>query len=491
MKKTFKKLMAALLAVALLCAMAVPAFAVESAATGTGNGSITINNAVENMHYNFYRILDISTHTGTSTYTGVVYKVNNTWKDLVSDARWSDYLTVNADDTVFVKDAAKANSVFAEAFAKAAYTYATANTIPADYADKTPDSDHKVTVNPVTLGYYLVSSTGWDKSQEIICSLDTTKPNAVISEKNGKPTIEKKIIENSTPAGDNDVSIGDVVAFQTTVKVVDGNPYNYIVTDTMTDGLTFNSGSLSVTVNGSPFSGYTTSDITNHGFTIHFNNDGDKSVLNTNDVVVITYTATVNENAVIASSGNKNEAHLTYGKDSKDGGKSTTITYTWSFDLFKHNGASEALAGAVFQVLNSDGSRAAYFTYDSEKAVYKFAGWTTVAGAQNTFTTTSTGRIKFDGLDSGTYQLKEITAPEGYNLLKNPINFTIDGLSAEQAGTVHYDTNKTGTIDVLNNAGATLPSTGGMGTTLFYVIGGGLMVAAVVLLVTKKRMENK
>ena len=491
MKKTFKKLMAALLAVALLCAMAVPAFAAEDAATGSGNGSITINNAVENMHYNFYRILDISTHTGTSTYTGVVYKVNNTWKDFVSEARWSDYLTVNADDTVFVKDAAKANSVFAEAFAKAAYTYATANTIPADYADKTPDSDHKVTVNPVTLGYYLVSSTGWDKSQEIICSLDTTKPNAVISEKNGKPTIEKKIIENRIPTGDNDVSIGDVVAFQTTVKVVDGNPYNYIVTDTMTDGLTFNSGSLSVTVNGSPFSGYTTSDITNHGFTIHFNNDGDKSVLNTNDVVVITYTATVNENAVIASSGNKNEAHLTYGKDSKDGGKSTTITYTWSFDLFKHNSASEALAGAVFQVLNSDGSRAAYFTYDSEKAVYKFAGWTTVDGAQNTFTTTSTGRIKFDGLDSGTYQLKEITAPEGYNLLKNPINFTIDGLSAEQAGTVHYDTNKTGTIDVLNNAGATLPSTGGMGTTLFYVIGGGLMVAAVVLLVTKKRMENK
>ena len=485
MKKTIKKLMAALLAVALLCAMAVPAFAENE------TGSITINNAVENMHYNFYRILDISTHTGTSTYTGVVYKVNNTWKDFVSDARWSDYLTVNADDTVFVKDPAKNNSVFAEAFAKAAYTYATDNTISADYADKTPDSDHKVTVNPVTLGYYLVSSTGWDKSQEIICSLDTTKPNAVISEKNGKPTIEKKIIENSTPTGDNDVSIGDVVAFQTTVKVVDGNPYNYIVTDTMTDGLTFNSESLSVTVNGSPFSGYTTSDITNHGFTIHFNNDGDKSVLNTNDVVVITYTATVNENAVIASPGNKNEAHLTYGKDSKDGGKSTTITYTWSFDLFKHNSASEALAGAVFQVLNSDGSRAAYFTYDSEKAVYKFAGWTTVDGAQNTFTTTSTGRIKFDGLDSGTYQLKEITAPEGYNLLKNPINFTIDGLSAEQAGTVHYDTNKTGTIDVLNNAGATLPSTGGMGTTLFYVIGGGLMVAAVVLLVTKKRMENK
>ena len=79
MKKTFKKLMAALLAVALLCAMAVPAFAAEDAATGSGNGSITINNAVENMHYNFYRILDISTHTGTSTYTGVVYKVNNTW----------------------------------------------------------------------------------------------------------------------------------------------------------------------------------------------------------------------------------------------------------------------------------------------------------------------------------------------------------------------------------------------------------------------------
>ena len=485
MKKAIKKLMAALLAVAMLCAMAVPAFAASE------TGSITINNAVENMHYNFYRILDIGTHTGNPTYTGVVYKVNNTWRDFVSNSRWNDYLTVNEDGTVLVKDAAKDNSTFAETFATAAYTYATTNGISADYANKTPDSNHKVIVDSVTLGYYLVSSTGWDEGQEIICSLDTTKPDAIINEKNGKPTVEKKIIENGTPTGDNDVSIGDVVSFQTTVKVVDGNPYNYTVTDTMTEGLTFNRTSLNVTVNGVDFNNYATSNITDRGFTIHFNDVGNKSVLNTNDVIVITYTATVNENAVIASTGNKNDAHLTYGKDSEDGGHSTTTTYTWSFDLFKHNSAEEALSGAVFQVLNSDGSKTAYFTYDSEKAVYKFAGWTSVGGAQNTFTTTSTGRIKFEGLDSGDYQLKEITAPEGYNLLKDPINFTIDGLGADQAGLVHYDTNKTGTIDVLNNAGATLPSTGGIGTTIFYVVGGGLMVAAAVLLITKKRMENK
>ena len=178
MKKTFKKLMAALLAVALLCAMAVPAFAAEGASgTSTGNGSITINNAVDNMHYNFYRILDIATHTGTEPYTGVVYKTNPTWKGFIEQNTWENYLTVNTDGTVTVKAAAENNSDFAANFAAAASTYATTNHISADYADQLP-VNHQVNLTGVTLGYYLVSSTGWDSNQTIICSLDTTKPNA-------------------------------------------------------------------------------------------------------------------------------------------------------------------------------------------------------------------------------------------------------------------------------------------------------------------------
>ena len=114
-----------------------------------------------------------------------------------------------------------------------------------------------------------------------------------------------------------------------------------------------------------------------------------------------------------------------------------------------------------------------------------------IKGSVTDVTTPDNGNIKFEGLDSGSYKLREVKAPDGYNKLAQDIDFSIDGVNAATPGTVHYSTDKTGRIDVLNNAGATLPSTGGMGTTLFYVIGGGLMVAAVVLLVTKKRMEHK
>ena len=170
MKKTIKKFMAALLAVALLCAMAVPAFAAEGASgTSAGNGSITINNAVDNMHYNFYRILDIATHTGTEPYTGVVYKTNPTWKGFIEQSTWGNYLTVNTDGTVTVKAAAENSSDFAASFAAAASTYATTNHISADYADQLP-VNHQVHLTGVTLGYYLVSSTGWDSNQTIICS---------------------------------------------------------------------------------------------------------------------------------------------------------------------------------------------------------------------------------------------------------------------------------------------------------------------------------
>jgi len=277
MKKTFKKLMAALLAVALLCAMAVPAFAAEGASgTSAGNGSITINNAVDNMHYNFYRILDIATHTGTEPYTGVVYKTNPTWKDFIEQSTWENYLTVNTDGTVTVKAAAENNSDFAASFAAAASTYATTNHISADYADQLP-VNHQVHLTGVTLGYYLVSSTGWDSNQTIICSLDTTKPNAEINEKNGKPSISKKVEEDYTNGlgSKNDADIGQYVKFQTTVTVTDGNPYNYIVTDTMSAGLTFVQNdiehALSVTVNGEVFNQYTLRSTSDRGFTIHFN----------------------------------------------------------------------------------------------------------------------------------------------------------------------------------------------------------------------------
>ena len=519
MKKTFKKLMAALLAVALLCAMAVPAFAVEDA-SGTSTGSITIKNAVSDKTYNVYRILDIATHN--DGYTGIVYKTNDKWSEFInSDGVKSNYFTaVGSDGVVTVKDGLNDDSAKALAVSAKAWLGSHSN-IQADATAITATSNSStVNFTNLKLGYYLVVSSGWDDDVEVVCSLDTTKPNIEINEKNSKPTIDKKIIENNTPTKFNDVNVGDYVQFKTTVTVVDGTPYAYKITDTMSAGLTFIDNNvaypLTVTVNNTSFdaSNYTLAPTTN-GFTLTFHDNGGTSVLHTNDVVVVTYYAQVNNNAVVGSSGNTNTATLEYGHTPTNGGSSTTTTYVWDFSIHKYTtttaNSNIALSGAVFKLYKMSGSTKSYATFGGAStnsdgvSVYKLTGWTDTEASATELSTPASGNIKLEGLDAGTYYLKEVTAPEGYNKLTADIEVVItstmpSGESAVASHTVSYKAfgaegsasqADEGTVLVLNNAGATLPSTGGMGTTLFYVLGGGLMVAAVVLLVTKKRMENK
>ena len=477
MKKSMKKLMAALLAVAMVCAMAIPAFA------ATETGTITVDNAVNGKTYNFYRIMDIATHTDDSPYTGVVYKVNSNWSAFVNDSQWQTYFTVKADGTVTVADDTVDNSAFAERFAAEAQKVLTAHT--PDYTVTANNGKAEVTAD---LGYYLVVSNGWDGLKPVICSLGTTTPNVIIKEKNSKPIIVKEVKENSTGSfgEENDASIGDIVEFKATVKVIDGAPVNYVVHDVMSTGLSFVNDSehaLVVKVNGNDFSAdkYTVNTESDAcTFDIVFKNINDKtSVLNSNDLVTITYYAQVTADAVIGSTGNDNQIKLEYG-DRQETEWDFTKTYVWSFDVYKYTSVEsatsadtitdKALPGAIFKVLNSDGSKTAYFTYDSEKNAYKFAGWTASEGAVDKVTTPADGKINFVGLDSGKYKLEEVEAPQGYNALTAPIDFTISGTSSDPKGQVSYKSNgedATGTINVLNNAGATLPGTGGIGTTIF------------------------
>lgn len=498
--KHMKRFVALFAALALVLAMAVPAFADEptiAGATTPETGTITINNAVKGVMYKFYRIMDIETHTDNSPYTGVVYKTNTKWEGFVKDSQWKTYFTVKNGGIIEVKPETATNATFAANFAKAAKE-AIDNAHAADYEETATTSTLMETVQ---LGYYLVVPEGWADVNPVVCSLGTTNPNVTINEKNGKPTIDKKVKEGSDFGETNDAAIGDYVEFQLTINVVDGTPSNYVVHDTMTAGLTFvNDGAhpLSIKRNDGAFesSDYqvvTDTESTADGctFEVKFKN----GVLQTNDKVVITYWAKINENAVVGNAGNTNSAILKYGTDGTAQGGQTT-TYVWSFDVKKYTKDSDsreiALAGAKFQVKNSDKSKTAYFKYDATAKVYKFAGWTAVEGAVYEFTTPDDGNIAFKGLDSGTYYLEEIEAPKGYNKLNDAIKFTIADEKASEKGQVSYGTDGgTGIIKVLNKAGTTLPTTGGIGTTIFYLIGGGLMVAAAVLLIAKKRMENK
>lgn len=218
--------------------------------------------------------------------------------------------------------------------------------------------------------------------------------------------------------------------------------------------------------------------------------------LNAGDVVVVTYTATVNANAVVAGTGNTNETWLDYGNDGHTT-HDTTRTYVWEFKIYKYTkGAGEnetvSLPGAEF-VLYKMNNGVKYYVIASSN---KLTGWATEENLATKFTSDDNGNVSISGLDAGEYYLKETKAPDGYNKLTDDIKVVLTNEYNESTnvGTAHFaygSSTKADKVEVENNAGTTLPSTGGMGTTVFYVVGGGLMAVAVVLLVTKKRMENK
>ena len=469
MKKTFKKLFAALLAAALVLAMAVPAFAVTNADT---TGSITIDNAVSGETYTIYRMFTLDSYDAASkTYS---YTVESAWENFFKIGVGKDYITLTNGHPTWTEGADAA------AFAKAALAWAKTNNI--GHTDQTSATSTNVTFSNLKLGYYLV-----DSSLGALCSLNTTNPNAKIEEKNGQPTIDKKVKNhNNDWVDENTAKIGDTVEYKVEIKVADG-AQKYTVTDTMSEGLTFNSTSLKVAV-GSTFAtadtDYTLTP-TKNGFTLELS-ESYVSNLTKGTVIIVTYNATLNDKAVIAGDdGNTNEVTLGYGNhQSTVPSKVTTKSY--QFDLVKVDGTTNKLLdGAEFEL--ADGNTKLSFVKDND-GNYRVAK--TGEKDATTTITVKNGKVNIYGLAGKTYTLTETKAPDGYNKLvtPEPVNLT-DGSKAH--ATFDADVYKDGGVVVKNNAGTVLPSTGGMGTTLFYVIGGGLMVAAVVLLVTKKRMEHK
>lgn len=470
MKKTFKKLFAALLAAALVLAMAVPAFAVTN--TGT-NGSITIDNAVDGETYTIYRMFKLDSYNGDA-YS---YTVEPAWETFFSTGAGKDYITLDGQGHPTWKAGVDStdDSDTVAALAKAALTWAKVKGITGTAETATGDT---VTFFNLDLGYYLV-----DSSMGALCGLNTTTPNVTIKEKNEKPEIKKEV---QTSTGDwsseNNAKIGDTVEYKVEIKVADG-AQKYTVTDTMSKGLTFNNSSLKVTANDAVTTDYTLTSTTN-GFTLVLP-ETYVSTLTKGTTIIVTYNATLNKDAVIDGDGNANEVKLSYGNH-QNTVPSKVTTKSYQFDLVKVDGTTNKLLdGAEFEL--ADGETKLSFVKDTA-GNYRVA-MTGEEGATTTITVKG-GKVNIYGLAGKTYTLTETKAPGGYNKLVTPetVNLT-EGSKAHAT----FDANvyKDGGVVVKNNAGTVLPSTGGMGTTLFYVIGGGLMVAAVVLLVTKKRMEHK
>lgn len=473
-----KRVTSILLALGLLLALAGTAVAAED------KGSITIDNAIVGKTYTIYRIFDLNSHN--TDYSAINYTVSEKWTAFFAEgAPGRTY--VDIDKTygyvVWKTGASPAN------FAAEAIKFAADKGIAHDgQAVAAPGT---VKFDDLALGYYLVKS-----DLGALCSLDTTMPNVTIKEKNSESTVDKQVQEDSTgDYGDhNDADIGQTVNFRTTIYVVDGEPKNYVLHDTMSAGLTFDPASVAVTIGERTLTkdtDYTlvTSNLTDGcTFEVKFK-DG---VLKPNDVVEVAYSAEVNEYAVIGGTGNDNKTHLTYSDTPKSTGERLTKTYVWQFDVFKYamrDGQEIPLAGAQFVLYKTVNDEKFY----AQVANGKITGWTDDQKYATVFETPDNGKFVIAGLDADTYYLEEIKAPDGYNRLKEPVNVVITANIASGktvTATITYNETATGTVRIENQTGVELPSTGGIGTTVFYVIGGLLMGVAVVLLVTRKKMST-
>lgn len=476
--KKLSKLVCLVLALGMLLGVAATVLADQEGSLS--GGSITVNDAVSGQKYNAYQILYLESYNAESG--AYAYKANSEWEAWLKSQ--TDYMTIDAQGYVtWVEGADPA------AFAKKAQAYAKEAEIAG--VGEVTAAGSVVSFTGLKLGYYLIDTT-----LGTLCALDTTDPNAVVDEKNEAPSNVKSVEEDSTlEYGEtNDADVGQTVHFKSTVTAQPGAE-NYVLHDKMTEGLTFQSNSVHVTLNGNDVDEDDYSVVTDGlddecTFEVRFTQDFCDS-LTANASIVISYSATVNEGAVIAGGGNPNTSKLSYGDSSniKYTPDSTTKTYVWDVDVFKYalNGETETpLAGAKFTIgKNSDGT-GLISLINKGSNVYRVAK----EGETGTITeieTDASGRFTIEGLDSDTYYLTETKAPDGHNKVADPIKVVIDENGKINA--TESEPNGVSEVKILNQTGAELPSTGGIGTTIFYVAGGTLIVLALVVLITKKRMD--
>lgn len=384
-------------------------------------------------------------------------------------------------------------------------------------------------------GYYLLVDTtaaGEGDAMNSALLQVTNKGDITIEKKYDGPTVDKSVMDTDETYGEAaDWEIGSDVPFQLVGTLpsnyADYETYKYVFHDTLSDGLKYNGDAKVYVLNGESKTELTadfiviTTDSTL--ITVSFDDLKGIAAINASSKIVVEYTAELLDTAVIGKDGNKNEVYLEYSNNPNAVGDGTTgntpkdevLVFTYELDVTKIDGqdSEKKLANAEFVLLSSDKTKVAKVVDG------KFVEWVAVpeAGEDGTVTypaklvSGEDGKFVVAGLDAGSYYLRETKAPGSYNLLKNDIALTITAtldksennpaltelkLSVREDKESAQASESDGSIDtgivstnVVNNIGAQLPETGGMGTTPFYVLGGILVLAAVILLVTKKRMS--
>ena len=482
--------MAALLAVAMVCAMAIPAFATVDISSHT---------------FEAYQIFAGDLNEGTLS--------NVTWGHNVTVTFFNYLKTANTaysacTDAKGVAEVLSNNPSLKYDFAK----------IAADHVTGTAMATGTGSVTLPSAGYYLIVDTTDVANKHDAKNLSLLQVSGATTVtpqvKTDIPTLEKKVKDINDTTGvesdwhdSADYDIGDTIPYKLTATLGDVSNYDtYYVkfVDTMTN-LTYVDESASVKIN--------TTELGSDKYKLSWNATSKTLEIEIDDVkalhagngsiITVEYKATLDATAVIGSEGNPNYAHLVFSNNPNGEGNGKTpddknIVFTYKVDANKVDPDHNKLPGAAFELWKKVGSD--WVSKGVVNATQKSDGTYTIDNA------TTVTEFAWNGIDDGDYKLVEVVTPAGYNTME-PLLFTVTATHSETAdepvlitlsgntttGDVITGNPNTGvlTSQIVNNRGTTLPGTGGIGTTIFYVIGGGLMVAAAILLITKKRMENR
>lgn len=536
MKKVIKKLLAALLAVAMVCAMAIPAFAYDTKEDIDKNhcydafqifkGDVSDDNTISNVQWgqNIPDDKDFLAQLKEDRTLRILFQDANSLQEVLDVMKgW----TTSDDNSI----------AFARFVCNYIYTDAHANSTPVKQGGHTGGFELD------EAGYYLIVDTSSFSSSadgdsyhaynSFLLKVNKAHYHVQITPKVVKPTVEKEVYDNDdgSSSGDNngwgssaDHAINEEFKFRLIATLPEsennGRAYDYYneytvrFNDTLSNGITYDRLD-SVVINSDGH----TYDITNDSSMYEVDdsqlkNDNSFVVsipdvktcvkdpefnLNNGATITVTYTAHLNENAAVnGSAENKNSVRLQYSNNPRPDGEywgytptpeSEVYVYTYQLNNTKRaeteNGTP--LPGAVFQLYSDADCKNEVKLYQDGEFYYPIKNATGKEAVE--MKSAANGQFNVKGLDAGTYYLRETTPPAGYSACPDT---TIVISATHDGNRVNLESSKLYTTIINNKAGGiTLPSTGGIGTTLFYVVGGGLMVAAIVLLVTKKRMENK